>query len=302
MDDRAEPGLAGELSGVDGSSATDVWAVGSREVVQAGGAINSGTLVERWTGGSWSVVPSPAPPNALGARLAGVKTFSATNAWAVGSYSASTQPGNRTLIQRWNGTAWTVVPSPNPDATTNLLTDIDGASANDIWAIGNMGFDGYGGTTTGLVLRWNGTAWSRVAVPGSESDATFSVPALHDVVAIAANDVWIVGRAFHRTLFTTMPIALHWNGSTWQRSFLTGAPNDGQGFRSVAALSPTRVYAFGSTIARWSGSAWVPEAGTLPGLLADATATGPSTIWAAGNRYDLNAASPRTLAMRTTNG
>jgi hypothetical protein len=296
------PALAGQLSGVDGSSATNVWAVGVREVPLGGGTVTSGVLTERWNGSSWRVVNSPAPPSSIGSALSGVKTFSATNAWAVGSFSTSAQPSTRTLIQRWNGSSWSVVPSPNPDPTTNLLSDIDGASAGDLWAIGNMGFDGYGGTVAGLVLRRNGETWSRVNVPGSESDATFSVPRLQDVVAIAANDVWIVGSAFHRTLFKMVPYALHWNGLSWQRSFMANGPNDGQGFHSVAALSPTKVYAVGSAIARWTGSGWAQESATVSGVIEDAAATGTSTIWGAGYRYDTNLAQIRTLAMRTTNG
>jgi hypothetical protein len=208
----------------------------------------------------------------------------------------------RTLIQQWNGTAWSIVPSPNPDPNQNLLTDIDGASANDVWAIGNLGNDGYGGTTAGLVVHRNGTAWSQVNVPGTVSDGTFNVPTLQDVIAMSANDVWIVGHAFSWINFKIVPIALHWNGQTWQRTVMSTAPNDGQGFQSIAALSPTRVYAVGSVIARWTGTGWAAEAATVPGLLIDAAATGTSTVWAVGHRYDPNLAQLRTSAMRTTNG
>jgi hypothetical protein len=286
------PVLSGQLSGVDGSSATNVWAVGHRD---------TGTLVERWNGSSWSIVSSPAPSGSTNAALAGVKTFSTTDAWAVGNWTTSTQPFIRSLIQRWNGSSWSVVPSPSPDPARNLLTDVDGASANDVWAIGNVGVDGYGETVAGLVLRWNGSAWSRVTVPGADSDATFSVPKLEDVVAISSNDVWIVGRAFHRALLQSVPYALHWNGTSWQRSFLADGPGDNQGFSGVTALSSSKVYAFGSVVARWTGSAWVQES-VVPGVLSDATAISPATVWAAGYRYDQNASQLRTLAVRTTNG
>ena len=287
------PLVSGQLSGVDGSASNNVWAVGAGD---------SGSLTERWNGSSWSVVPSPNPPNAVGTSLSGVKTFSTSNAWAVGTFSTSTAPSVRTLVQRWNGTSWTVVPSPSPDPTQNLLTDVDGASANDVWAIGNRGNDGYGGTTAGLVLHWNGSTWSQVNVPGTVSDGTFNVPTLQDVLAISANDVWIVGRAFSWIHFKVVPIALHWNGQTWQRSVMTNAPNDGQGFHGVAALSSTKVYAVGSVIARWTGTSWATESAAVPGLLSDAAAAGPSTVWGVGWRYDPNLAQLRTLAMRTTSG
>ena len=296
------PTLAGQFSGVDGSATSSVWAVGAREVDLGGGVITFGPLTESWNGSSWSVVPSATPSGASGATLSAVKTFSSTNAWAVGTFSTSTGPTGRTLVEAWNGTSWSIVPSPNPDSNQNLLSDVDGASADDVWAIGNMGFDGYGGTTAGLVLHWNGSAWSQVNVPGAVSDGTFNVPTLQDVIALSANDVWIVGRAFSWIDCKMVPIALHWNGQTWQRTTMSTAPNDGQGFQSIAALSPTKVYAFGSVVARWTGTGWTAEGATVPGLLSDATATGTSTLWAVGYQYDPNLAQLRTLGLRTTNG
>ena len=296
------PTLGGQLSGVDGSATNNVWAVGNQDVQVGPGTFTSGPLAERFNGTSWSVVATPTPAGSTGSVLSGVKTFSTTNAWSVGSYSAASgSPSGRTLIQRWNGASWSIVSSPNPDPTQNLLTDIDGASANDVWAIGNKGFDGYGGTTSGLVLRWNGSAWTQANVPGTESDGTFNVPTLEDVVALSANDVWIVGRVFSWIDLRFVPMALHWNGATWQRTVMSTAPNDGVGFRGVAALSPTKVYAFGSVIARWTGTAWVTDA-AVNGQLGDAAATGTSTVWGVGYRYDPNLAQLQTLAMRTTNG
>ncbi len=287
------PTTGGQLSGVDGSASNNVWAVGAGD---------AGPLAERWNGGSWSIVPSPTPPGSLGASLSGVKTFSTTNAWAVGAHSTSAAPSTRTLVQRWNGTSWSVVPSPSPDPTRNFLSDVDGASAGDVWAVGNVGDDGYGGTVAGLVLHWDGSAWSRVDVPGTVSDGTFTVPTLQDVFALSANDVWIVGRAFSWIDLRVVPIALHWDGQTWQRSAMSTAPNDGQGFHGVAALSPTRVYAVGSVVARWTGTTWVADSTVSGGLLSDAAPAGAATVWGVGWRHDPNLAQLRTLAVRTTNG
>jgi hypothetical protein len=288
------PTLGGELRGVDGSAATNAFAVGSVEVPLGGGTVTSGPLIERWNGTSWSVASSPTPPGSTGSRLSGVKTFSTTNAWAVGQYFASSQPFLRTLVQRFDGTSWSIVPSPNPDSAKNLLTDVDGASANDVWAIGNMGDDGYGGTAVGLVERWNGSAWSNVDVSGLFADNTISGYEFSDVV-VSGNDVWIVGTGFHRSLFAMVPFSLRWNGQVWQRSIMTSAPNSG--FNSVAAISSSQVYAFGGNgIARWNGTSWVAESATVPGSLADGAGTGTSTVWAVGY------GSQQALAMRTTNG
>lgn len=293
------PALSGDgsLQGVHGSASNNVWAVGTRA-----GANQLGTpLTERWNGSAWSVVSSPTPAGATGANLEGVKTFSATSAWAVGNYTASTAPHARTMIQRWNGTGWTIVPSPSPDPSVNLLSDVDGVSPTDAWAIGNLGNDGYGTTIAGMVLRLINGTWSQVAVPGLNSDSTLRSPVLQDIVTIASNDVWIVGRAFHLGLFRMVPIHLHWNGTGWTRGFVPNAPSDG--FSGVTALAANRVYAVGgSMIAKWNGSTWALETTSVAGALTDAAAIGPGTVWTAGYRHNPATFQLATLTVRATNG
>lgn len=163
----------------------------------------------------------PAPTPVPGGSIAAVKVFSATDAWAVGEVLPTTGVTTRTLIQRWNGRTWRVVPSPSPDPSFNALRAIDGAAPNDVWAIGNIGDDGYGGNSAGLVLRWNGSAWSQVDVPGARGvNGDLVLPTLTGVVARATNDVRIVGQAFHRGLFRVVPIFLQWDGQRWHDGFI----------------------------------------------------------------------------------
>ena len=80
-------------------------------------------MIEHWNGHKWSVVPGASPGNcavflngvavrsALSAsqdELLGVAVLSSSYAWAVGY-----QGQYKTLVERWNGTTWTVQPSPN---------------------------------------------------------------------------------------------------------------------------------------------------------------------------------------------
>jgi hypothetical protein len=288
------PSSGGWLNGVDGSAATSVWAVG---------AAGSTALIQRWNGTAWSTAPSPIPAGATSTVLNGVRTFGANSAWAVGNaVIPGANPASRTLIQRWNGTRWSIVPSPSPDSTQNLLVAVDGVTANDVWAVGNLGHDGYGGgTVAGLVLHWNGSTWTKAAIPGA--DSTFSIITLRDVVAPAANNVWVVGSAFHRQLFREVPYLLHWNGQTWRHSTLANPP--AAAFHSLTALSATKVYAVGTggLVARWSDNSWTREttpAGSSTALLA-ASATGTGTVWAVGWQTNTSG-TLRTMAMRTSNG
>jgi hypothetical protein len=96
------------LAGVSADSATDAWAAGEYEN-------SSGVpvaLILHWNGTTWSQATSPVPSGALLSSLGGVSADSATDAWAVGSYTSSTDVVE-SLILHWNGTAWKKVKSPN---------------------------------------------------------------------------------------------------------------------------------------------------------------------------------------------
>src|SRR5579862_7982306 len=125
-------GVSASLSAVSATSARDAWAVGSYDT-------GSGfrTLIEHWNGSTWRVVPSvdPAVGRHETSTLGGVVAISASNAWAVGFYEKSTT-SFRTLIEHWNGSKWSVVPSPNADPGENVLAAVAAVSSTDIWAVG----------------------------------------------------------------------------------------------------------------------------------------------------------------------
>jgi hypothetical protein len=54
----------------------------------------------------------------------------------------------------WNGTAWSVVPSPNPAAYLDAYLGVDAISAKDAWAVGTTNW------ASTLIAHWNGKAWS----------------------------------------------------------------------------------------------------------------------------------------------
>ena len=86
--------------------------------------------------------------------LNGVDALATNNVWAVG-YSGSAGRYN-TLIERWNGTQWQVVTSPNAVTSgENTLTSVDALSSTNAWAVGSSR------TATSrksLIQRWNGTS------------------------------------------------------------------------------------------------------------------------------------------------
>ena len=91
--------------GVAVISTTDVWAVG----YYSNNGIDQ-TLTAHWDGTSWSVVASPNPSSTINV-LSSVAVISTTDVWAVGYYSNTNQVP-QTLIEHWDGTSWSVIPSP----------------------------------------------------------------------------------------------------------------------------------------------------------------------------------------------
>lgn len=298
----SRPVGGGELRDVDAISSRSAWAVGF-----SNSDVGFDTLIERWNGRRWRIVASP---NVSAQNtLLGVKAFSASDAWAVGSHNVPGTLNFATLVERWDGKSWEIVPSPSPAPFENRLSDIDGVSSTDLWAVG-VSQNSEDGVRQSLIMHFDGSTWTSVAAPPA-NDAS-----LEGVVALASDDVWAVGWKFSISLFWHVPYALHWDGSSWTEIPMpTSSPQGGRLF-GVTGASPTKVYAVGHSnagggvpplIMRWNGSAWKVETTPSPSTVSylwDASAALPSTALAVGNRQQLsggNLQPSRTLALHTGN-
>jgi hypothetical protein len=65
----------------------------------------------------------------------------------------------RPLIEHWNGTSWSVVPSPKLPKNSDLSA-VTAPASNNVWALGVAG-----GSSDALVEHWDGTSWSIVPTP-----------------------------------------------------------------------------------------------------------------------------------------
>jgi hypothetical protein len=270
-----------QLLGVAAVSSSDIWSVG---YYNAGPYTNSlRTLGEHWNGSSWSIVSTPNAATGSGDydSLPGVAAVSTSDVWAVGYSGNVNVAADKTLAEHWNGSAWSIVSSPNPDTTQDLY-GVAAVSTSDVWAVGE-GFSSspYGYKT--LTEHWNGTAWSVVSSPGNQT--------LYGVAAVAINNVWAVGGSQ----------VLHWNGSRW--SLVTSPqPSNGNYYdlTAVTAVSASNIWAVGfeevasgegyvydPLIEHWDGSSWKlapgvnPNAGTT--TLAGVTEISSTNVWAVGD-------------------
>ena len=268
-----------QLLGVAPVSASDIWSVGNYNAGPY--TMSLRTLAEHWNGSAWSIVSSPNPAKKTGDydSLQGVATISTSDVWAVGYSGNLSAAADQTLIEHWNGSAWSIVSSPNPYMTQDLY-GVAAVSSSDTWAVGE-GFSYSSGYTT-LTEHWNGTAWREVSSPG--------YVALRGVTAVASNNVWAVGGAQ----------VLHWNGKSWKVVTSPQPPNgDGYQLTAVAAVSASNIWAVGyeevasgegyvydPLIEHWDGLSWKlapganPNAGTT--FLNGVTALSSTSVWAVG--------------------
>jgi hypothetical protein len=123
------------LSGVSCVTADDCWAVGSTTDSSGG---PSGNLVENWDGTSWSVEPAPGPAGTPGA-LTGVVCLGTTECWASGAAGQFGEGGSNLEpapeIEAWNGTNWSLEPSPNVTALA-LLAGVTCVRSDGCWSVG----------------------------------------------------------------------------------------------------------------------------------------------------------------------
>jgi alpha-tubulin suppressor-like RCC1 family protein len=273
------------LDGVSAASTTDAWAVGTDEVTE------NRPLAEHWNGTTWARTTVPLPSGVPQGVFNGTDDLGPGNAWAVGDTENADGLDQRTLIEHWTGSAWAVVPSPNPETgsgTTDVLTAISGTGPDNLWAVGYFS-DGV--TFIALLFEhWNGKAWSFVAPP-SESGFQFG----EGVTAISPDNVWVVGDTDSQTT-----VSAHWNGSTWSMvSTPSLTSTDSLDFlTAVSAVSADDVWASGYEgnvddqnfdlpyMLHWNGTAWtlvkVPNRGTEGSFLRGTTALSATDVWGVG--------------------
>jgi hypothetical protein len=221
---------------------------------------------------AWGVDPSPNGGFGRNA-FAAVDALSPTDAWAVGAYEEGLL--KRPLVQRGNGTAWTIVETPPIEGE---LLGVAAVAPDDVWMVG-----GYESGGEALIMHWDGRSVSVVPHPNPGS-----FNRLHAVAAISATDVWAVGVT---STGISRTFALHWDGSAWTQ---VPIPTGSQGHNTlygVAAVSSRDVWAVGDdgnhTISlHWDGESWRRVSTPSPGshaVLRAVSGTAPGNVWAVGD-------------------
>jgi hypothetical protein len=289
------------LYGVGCTSMSDCWAVGT----YFNGKLFQRTLIEHWNGAVWNIVSSPnrglsSPPIDV---LAGVACISASECWAAGSNDDQNGVG-QTLIEQWDGTAWTIVDSPNPSGSNGFIavTCASPSPPEECWAVGET-VTGLGSAQT-LIEEWNGGGWSIVSSPNSGG-----YDDLRGVTCASRGDCWAVGNYSGATNDQTL--IEHWNGILWA---IVSSPNtstlqsnylNGVTCASASDCSAVGYYSNGSgvfqtLIEQWDGNLWTIVSSPNPGGAEDSeflgvTCASVAQCWAAGYYAGSFGHPPQTL-------
>ena len=214
-----------QLNGVSCVTATTCFAVGEGSTGRPLAPVT--TLTERWNGRSWTVIPSPNPTGAKNSHLKAVSCTGAKNCLAVGR-SAKTKTSGAALVERWNGTKWSIIATPNPTRTG--LGGLSCVTATFCMAVGTQAGDPAGIVTHTLAERWNGAKWSIVPSPNPHVNTIV----LDGVSCTSPTNCSAVGYYDVPKLETSDTLVEHWDGKTWK---IIASPNAAGGASSLVGVS-----------------------------------------------------------------
>lgn len=282
------PNVGGLLNAISVDAHNDIWAVG-----HTGLYTNVDSLAMHFDGTAWTAVPTP--DLEFGVRLQDVVAIAPNDAWAVGWSRSGQTLDDVSVAMHWDGTAWTIVPTPQPGgAYVDRLLAVDAVGPNDVWATGV--YDDPRTADHSLILHWNGTEWKTVprGRPVLHKDARVECDTyggLSGITVSSATGIWAVGDS------TTC----HYDGSIW-REIPSPQPRPeydeiGYPLEDVSAASPTDVWAVGARIIdtpyqvvwdtlaeHWDGQRWTRFTIAIPvgQILLGVDAVASNDVWAVG--------------------
>ncbi|HEX8702579.1 MAG TPA: hypothetical protein VF815_27345 [Myxococcaceae bacterium] len=258
---------------------TSVWAIGSHDVVAAGGRI-----CQRWNGKSWT-------PTECGVRRATAVWASGPNdIWVVGSY----YQGFSYYSQRahWDGQTWTT--ESFWDYTNHdfeRFQSLWGSASNDVWLNGTWYFNG---------KKWNRMCrkTEQLALWGAPSGRLFGSSVEAGLTRLEDQGWTLQGRTrfIHPSLARTPTgsswgigsngLLLQFDGQRWSHASNPAWAGVDYGLYRPFGTSPEDVWSisYGRGLYRWDGQRWLPY-GSASFLVSTGWAISPTEAFAVAHDY-----------------
>jgi hypothetical protein len=193
--------------------------------------------------------------------LGEVAASSPTDVWALGNFlpdTTSNPDETLTFAEHYNGTSWSVVPTPNTGVNFNSFYGA-AASQGQAWGVGMYLDKNY--NDRALIESWNGSQWSidPIPQPGSLRDMLFGAS------ATSPSDVWAIGtEQVSNGAFESL--AYHWNGTSWSVVPTANPGTNENLLYGIVAVSPDDAWAVGqqlnnggpdqALVEHWNGQSW----------------------------------------------
>lgn len=254
--------LSGVSCVIDGSCS----AVGSYS-----GASGTASFAESWDGSTWTLLPVPEPAGTMSSQLSGVSctgtgTGTGTQCTAVGGYDPGT--GGLPLAEKWNGTAWSVQPTPSPaETTSSSLSGVSCAAGSQCQSVGTD--TDQDGADNVIAEGFLGGNW----IPENIHDGGYKAQDMSGVSCTSTSACQGVGE------YAGENLAEGWNGSTWtlesqSLEWIHGYAEVPSSFYGVSCPAATKCFAVGTSyyvdsgeeldgpfpaIETWNGSTWAKQ-------------------------------------------
>jgi hypothetical protein len=201
-------------------------------------------LAMGWDGSGWTVQLAPvAPP--VTSVLNGVSCVPAGRCFAVGDLIPNQFSFSHPLIERWDGSRWSIVRAPKTSPFKPAVLNGVSCTGDSCVAVGTLGYGQ-------LIERWNGQRWSIQATPIGAPNAV-----LNAVSCVSAADCVAVGGV---TGEPGQSLAERWDGSRWSIE-PTPTIAGGSLLNGVSCVSAADCVAVGERgrtplFEHWNGTAW----------------------------------------------
>ena len=237
------------------SGLNDVLCLTARDCF-AVGYFDQKALAEHWNGRSWSLQPVPRPPGATDSPLFGVSCPASNDCLAVGGWTDQSGDHRYPLLERWNGSGWSLQPSPPAPSSWADLRDISCTAGVRCTAVG---FDGSGPVGAAFIDGWDGSQWSVVQGTGNVvySRSLFRISCLPETfcAAVGYEDDSNSNGSYPDYALTEIRSGTGWHVSN------QFDPRGSESYRlyGLSCASPTMCLAVGDVADHWNGRRWSVE-------------------------------------------
>lgn len=207
---------AAMMTGLTVTPATSTLIIGGTQQYQAFARFSDGSQQDVTKLATWTADATGAIASVNGDGLVTAAGLGSTSITA--RYLGRNDSANLSVTLRF---------TPVPSGVTGYLWGLWGSAANDIWTVGDAG----------TILRWNGTAWSKVASGTTQP--------LFGIWGSSSTNVYAVGAA------STL---LRWDGTSWKPVTIPSVPGV---LMALWGSGANDIWTAGSgTFLRWNGTAW----------------------------------------------